>query len=267
MPEEFEVTLRVCARDPDALFRAVAAVRLLGPYELVAGKRSVMHDRYFDTGDRDLMKQGAALRLRMEGSRPLLCLKGRERINEWGAISRREIEGPWSEELADRVMQAAGVACGERISFHPGDPQATLREAGLRIIQSRETVRTRLGIVPASGHKAPAVGEIALDKVDYRVADRVFVHHEIEIEAASGGLEDMVREIAALLQKAFPGTLCRWDHNKLITGFALGELVNQSHTPASSGKIGPIPEEWYAEMEIWIGKHKGDFEKAVTAQT
>ncbi len=256
MSEEFEVTLKVCARDPDDLFSRVFAMRSLGPFDLAPGGTSEICDEYFDTDARDLMKKGFALRLRTEGGRTLLCLKGRERINERGVIGRLEIEGPFSEETMGRVIAEAEMPSWKHGPFHHEDPGATLREMGLQTIQSRTMTRQRLSVLPASGPQYRPVGEIDLDKIGYRIAGIVFVHYEIEIEAASKNRRETILDLANLMREAFPGSLRRWDHNKLITGLALEDLVRLNRIRPSSGNKEVISEEIYGKIEDWIGKHR-----------
>lgn len=257
MPEEFELTLRVCAQDPEPLFRAVAGLRSLGPYELVPAGTSFVHDRYFDTDRGRLMNSRLALRLRQEGGGTWLGLKGREQIDARGAIRRLEIEGEWSEGILARVLEAAGLTPSQAPAFLPQDPAGTLSGLGLRVIQCRRMERTRMHAVDTRVQAEGVVGELALDTVRYQAAGAVFTHREIEIEAPSRADEERVADLAEILQKKFPGALCRWDHNKLITGLALQALAGQH--PAGTSTPGGIvvSGQWYERIEDWIRRHRG----------
>jgi inorganic triphosphatase YgiF len=256
MSEEFELTLRVCAQDPGHLFCAVAGLRSIGCYELVPAGASVVHDRYFDTDCGRLMHGRFALRLRQDRGRTLLGLKGKERIDARGAIRRLEIEGEWSEDMLAHVLHAAGLIPRRSPVFLPRDPVSTLSGLGLRVIQCRRMERTGMHVVDTRMQAEGTVGELALDAVRYQAAGTVFMHHEIEIEASSQGSEDMVADLAALLQKEFPGALCRWDHNKLITGLALQALAAQHPAGPSSPEGIVIPGQWYERIEDWIRRHR-----------
>jgi len=256
MSEEFELTLRVCVGDPVSLFRAVAGLRSLGPYELSVSGASSVYDRYFDTDRGSLMGSGLALRLRQEGDRTCLGIKGKERIDPQGAIRRLEIEGPWSKNVLTRVLEASGLTSLQVPTFLPQDPAGTLSSLGLRVIQRRLMERTRMHVVDARVQNGGIAGELALDTVHYQTAGVVFTHHEIEIEASSHENEGMVADLAEFLQKEFPGALCRWDHNKLITGLALQALAGQYPARTESPEEIVVSGQWFKRIEDWIRMHR-----------
>ncbi len=256
MSEEFELTLRVCAQDPGHLFCTVAGLRFLGPYELVPAGTSVVHDRYFDTDRGRLMHGRFALRLRQNRGRTLLGLKGKERIDARGAIRRLEIEGEWSEDMLDHVLEAAGFTPRRSPAFLLQDPVGTLSGLGLRVIQHRRMERTGMHVVDTRIQAEGIVGELTLDTVRYQAAGTVLIHHEIEIEASSQGSEYMVADLASLLREEFPDALCRWDHNKLITGLALQTLAAQNPAGHSSPEGIVVSEQWYERIEDWIRRHR-----------
>ncbi|MFY9399297.1 MAG: CYTH domain-containing protein [Desulfomonilia bacterium] len=252
MPEEFELTLRACCTDARSLFRSIASLRSLGPYATVLRHARDLHDEYFDTRSAGLSKASLALRLRTAGPRTLLCLKGRERIDEHGSVRRLEIEGPWSRETLEQVSEAAEGILPEPAALLPDDPRATLLGMGLLVIQSRAMHRTVLDIVPAGDAPGSPLGELALDAVEFRLKQGVYLHHEAEIEAASKDREAMVPAFASLLMEAFPGALCPWPHNKLVTGLALDALVSQGAIPEPPGEGIAVTEEAYARIDAWV---------------
>ncbi len=262
MSEEFEITLRVCAQDPAPLFRTVAGLRSVGPYGLVPVGASVVHDRYFDTDRGRLMEGRFALRLRQDRDRTWLALKGKERIDARSAIRRLEIEGEWSEDMLDHVLEVAGLTPRRDAIFLPQDPVRTLSGLGLRVIQHRRMERTGMHVVDTRTQTGEIVGEMALDTVRYQAAGTVFIHHEIEIEASSRDYEEMTADLAALLQREFPGALCRWDHNKLITGLALQALAAQHPAGHSSPGGIVVSEQWYERIEDWIRRHRDSLGQA-----
>lgn len=252
VPEEFELTLRVCCADARSLFLNIASLRSLGPYATVFRHARDMHDEYFDTRRSGLSRAGLALRLRTAGHRTLLCLKGLERIDEHGSVRRLEIEGPWSREILEQALKAAEGILPEPPALLPEDPRATLLGMGLRVIQSRAMRRTALDIMSSGYTSGGPLGELALDTVCFRLGLGVYLHHEAEIEAASRDREPMLPAFASLLQEAFPGALCPWPHNKLVTGLALDALVSQGTIPDPTPEGIAVTEEAYARIDEWV---------------
>ncbi|HNY65268.1 MAG TPA: CYTH domain-containing protein [Deltaproteobacteria bacterium] len=249
MAEEVELTLRVASQDPEGLFRDITARPSLGRTILVPRGVGSMHDRYFDTPDSSLMKGGYALRLRTKGGRTLLALKGREKRDEQGGISRLEIEGPWARETISRVDRELGTALGQ--AFDPGDPAGSLRAMGFVPIQSRETTRTLLDVV--SGPGSEPVCELALDRVRYEAAGKAYLHYEVEIELKAHGRQGLLQGMRDCLRQAYPGALEPWDYNKLVTGFALEALIRQGEPDPGDGVI---PPSWYDKMAVWIRERR-----------
>ena len=99
-PLEEEVTLVVCSPDPGSVMRELAQMESIARARLVPGESLTIRDTYFDTRSRILQSRGWALRIRTTGPTRVLALKGGERLNEWGAITRIEIE-------ADGLLRAS----------------------------------------------------------------------------------------------------------------------------------------------------------------
>jgi hypothetical protein len=256
MALEFEVTLRICSEDPEGVFRDIVMTSSIGSYELIYRDCFSIHDRYFDTPQGTLAGKGYALRLRTEGKRRILGLKGNERVNEWGGIERTEIEGPWSKENIAQALQAVSAIPFIEEAFDPDDPMKTLSHLGLGVIQSRETKRTLLDVVFSDSQTHPVIGVMALDRVCYEAGKKNYLHYEIEVEAGEGKDRIYLGEFVDSLKDTFPGDLCRWDHNKLITGRALEALIEQGDLSPASRTGDLIPLEWYDAIESWIRKNR-----------
>lgn len=251
--EEFEITFRVISEDPEAVFRDISATASIGPYRIVFRDTGIIHDRYFDTQESDLGKKMYALRLRTKGEDSFLCLKGREHTNEWGGISRLEIEATWSEEILGRIARETGLILLEDAAGGTNDPVEALKIAGFSIIQSREIVRTLFDVIPDDSRRS-AIGEMALDRVCYEFRGKRLVHYEVEVEATGNEPHDTLKDYVAFLKQTFPGMLKRWDHNKLVTGIALGTLIEKGDLPFDSRENDLIPLAWYGVIEKEINR-------------
>ena len=251
MAEEVELTLRITSEQPGEVLREIAAVRSMDRYRLIPGSTIEIHDAYFDTPEFGLGKGGYALRVRRQDGPFMLALKGRERKYGHGGVSRLEIEGPWSEEILEEAARELGHGLVKVQGFDRTDPFATLARMGFEMIQSRQTVRTLMDVL--CEHAERPFGEMALDRVCYQAAGRGYLHHEIEIEAKGENSKGTVEGFAACLIRTFPGLLTPWEHNKLITGFALEELFRRGELPRTHGGDMAMPLPWYEKIEDVIG--------------
>lgn len=202
---------------------AVARLRRLGRYHLRELDALGLHDRYFDTAAAGLAARGLALRLREGGGRRLLALKGEERSGR-GGMERLELELSWSTRALDRVCAALGDAgIGLASSAPPaadaGDPAATLRDLDLSLVQDLETHRRRRLFVSGAG---PALAELDIDCVTYRVGDGIVRLHEVEIEVRDRSFD--LAAAASCLRARVPA-LVPWPHNKLAVGIALSRAA------------------------------------------
>jgi len=251
MPEEFEAKLRVSSPDPEAVFREIEAQESFGEFRLFYENSRVICDHYLDTKGQDLRKKKSALRIRTGGPCPLICYKADEMIDEKGCICRTEIEGTWSKELLERIDSESGLNLLKNLSASDA-PLSALIANGFIVIQSRETLRKTLAIL--AENDIEPMGELALDRVCYEVKNAKFLHYEIEAEAKGEKGRHSLPEFVSALCNAFPGVLLRWDHNKLITGFALEEILSLHTEALDPDTNGIIPEEWYTRMDELIRK-------------
>ena len=253
---EVETTLLIDSSRPDDVMKNLAALDTIGPYKIVSKGSCIIHDRYFDTRERAFMKRGFALRLRQTGSSCLLCLKGCERINEWGGIERLEIEATWSDKTLESIICALDETSIniEYNAFDNDNPVQTLGSHGLRIIQDRQTDRVTRNIRGPKGTSQRLCAEMALDTVCYRFAGRCFKHFEVEIEAKTRKGEHHIETITTLLKAGYPRDLKRWDHNKLITGYALEALLDRGEILSGLHDQESIDHTGYAKIDAFINQ-------------
>jgi hypothetical protein len=251
---EFETTLLIASYRADIVMEKLSATNTIGPFEILPKRSLFIHDNYFDTDDRSFMKKGIALRNRKIGKINLLCMKGSEHVNEWGEIRRLEIEEEWSEKALEKILRAQGHISFDidNIVFDETDPIKTLECLGLHSIQDRQTSRIVRDIINPGGTSQGLCAEMALDRVRYRFGYRKFNHFEVEIEAKTREGEEHIKTIITLLKTKFPGELKRWDHNKLITGYAIEALLQKGDLAAYSQHNNLIDQTGYEKIASFI---------------
>jgi inorganic triphosphatase YgiF len=254
MAEEVELTFRIISPDPEGVFRDISSRSSMGAFRLVSRGSFAMRDTYLDTPGFGLGRKGYALRLRERNGAVMLALKGREEERPGGGVSRLEIEGPCSVEILEEVAREIGPGLVKENAFDRDEPLRSLEAMGFVVIQDRETTRTRIDAF--SGDEQTPFAEIALDRVRYHAEGKGYLHWEIEIEALGNVCQDLLSAYAGCLQEAFPGKLESWEHNKLITGMALGRLLQRSELPRAGDDDAPVPLSWYDAMEAWIKRMK-----------
>jgi inorganic triphosphatase YgiF len=246
---ERETTLAIVSEDPARVADEIAGLEEIAGFRLAPRRDERIHDVYFDTPERDLRARRLALRIRRVDARTSVALKGPERIEEGGATSRSELEGPPSEEFLERVAarlrrQDVAVSFASR-----GDVATTLRGAGLSPVQDRETHRRRRGVVPSREVASRPLAEMAVDAVVYRLADGPIRHHEIEIEAIGPSGVEAIGQVAAALRQRRDAALRPWPYGKLATGLALEELAREGVlTPGHAGVEGALDPETYRRV-------------------
>jgi len=255
---ELETTLLVDCDHPETVMKTLAARNTIGPYETIAKGAILMHDQYFDTEKQSLSKGGIALRVRKIGPTRLVCIKGRERLHEWGGIERLEIEKDWSVQALKKILPCLGKIClkVDENAFCEDDPGETLNRMGLKCIQGRETNRIIVGIGHPQMSSNTHFAEMALDRVCYRFGRRSFLHHEVEIEAKALKCDNHLKTVVALLNNDFPGKFKRWDHNKLITGYAIEMLLEKGTLPADSSEPEVLGHNEYLKIEAIINQFR-----------
>ena len=253
IPTEVEATLAVVAGDPEGIFESIAAWPAIAGHTLSAATVLILHDRYFDTESGALAGARFALRIReTEGAR-LLALKGKSRRLDGGGITRLELEGPCSAETLaaiHRTLARHGVHLpAPAAPAVDGDVDAALRRMGLDVIQDRQT-RRLLRRLHGGGGEAP-LGELVLDRVDYRVGGRRLRHWEIEIESRSPALD--LAACIHVLREHDPRALRPWDYSKVATGRALQKLCGSAPDPTWFAAPDRLSPAGYEALETILG--------------
>jgi hypothetical protein len=225
---EVEAKLVVLSENPGSIADQIADLSSIAFYRMVNPGSELICDLYFDTPGSALDTQGLALRVREAGDRCMLAIKGPSKMIGKSSLERLEIEKPWSYEALAEVVEEFIPGCIETLKHLPGldhyDPPGTMEALGLVVIQNRETWRrTRSIVMDKEG--GPAIAELAVDSVVYHIMDHDLRHHEVEVEASPGGGFTVVEEIAEYLIQMYGAVLKRWNHDKLVTGRAIEELM------------------------------------------
>ncbi len=223
---EVEATLFVCARDP-ALFAArIAALHELAGYELRPQATEHIRDIYFDTPERALQRSRYGLRVRRKNERWLLTLKG-DATQTAAGVQRREREVGWSSVGLQAILDdliALGVRITVRAATSEEEPLQAIRALGFEVIQDRETRRQIRHICSTDGQHVLA--EFAIDACTYHLDGGAVRCYEIEIEQKSSDDSALSNTCDALCTQ-YANEVRVWRHSKLVTGFALEQLLQQ----------------------------------------
>lgn len=248
-PKETEATLVILSENPGSISEALAAEAHLGRYELeYVGVRAI-RDQYFDTPEGTLGKRSYALRLRNSDGHLLLALKGGgEKAGEF-ATARLEIEGAWSQEtldlIVDKLQQQGVLRVRLQVGQQATQPGETLQELGFVLLQDRATTRQVFSVLATGAHARLA--EIAVDEVIYHLACGAITHHELEVEVeatSEQGVAQLDKLIQALLAR-FQNTLRPWKHSKLATGLVLEKELTRPRKPGLWNKDGSLLPSTY----------------------
>jgi len=255
MAFEIETTLVITGKDPAGLREELAVLRGLGPFVFTNRRDKELKDTYYDTTAHSLSRKGIALRIRETGTQslPKITIKKNERIDAGGAAVREEFELAVTEENEKRIQEALSELPLPAVPFPlgPDAPGQSLEGIGLVIIQERLTKRAVLGVMTPL-EPSRTIGELALDEVSYRIGRGTVLHYELEVEAAEAGCQPLIEELTGLLRQAYPDRLRRWDHNKLVTGFALERLHASGKLPVQEDKAVCLGQAVYGAMEILV---------------
>lgn len=254
MATEMETTLVVLGDEPQNLMEELSTHEVIGPYRLASRGMKVFTDTYFDTLERSLSGRGIALRTRDTAGSVIFCIKQGERIQATGAAVREELEFPWSVQCLDhaaRIIQAPPTSPIE-VPSHVDSPTQCLARLGLFPVQSRKTIRLVLDV--SSVDRRETIAELALDEVSYSISGCSILHYEIEVEGTNSSSENHIVCFTDLLRNSYPHKLMRWDHNKLITGMAMEELIKDGTLVTVPGKMTRLSRSSYDVIDAFLKK-------------
>jgi inorganic triphosphatase YgiF len=254
MATEIETTLVVLGDEPQTLMKELSGHKAIGPYHLTSRGTKVFTDIYYDTVERSLSGWGIALRTRDTAGSVIFCIKQGEHIQGTGAVVREELELPWSRQCLDHAASIIQALPTNPILV-PTDmdsPTQCLACLGLFPIQSRKTKRLVFDVSYAD--REEAIAELALDEVSYSLSGCSIPHYEIEVEAASSSSENHIVRFTDLLRTLYPHKLMRWNHNKLITGMAMEELMRDGRIASVPGGMTRLNRSSYDLIDAYLKK-------------
>lgn len=229
LAQEEELTLLVTSEDPDSIVQAVAGLKRLGRFSLVARERRNIRDVYYDRPDGLLGKRGWALRVREVNAAKVITLKGPPSPNESGGIQRLELEAPWSRDSLCAVLDLlamSGIPVPEvALNADLSDPYCAVESMGMGAIQDRDTIRLVRHILPEEDEPGSPVGELVIDSVIYHFGEMNIGHYELELEAGSPGASEIIGSLAQLLLEEFGPALRPWNIGKTATGRRVEQLL------------------------------------------
>jgi len=226
---ETETTLVVASENPEIILSKIGKISSIYDYQLAPGGTLTLNDYYFDTHSRELSSRKWALRIRQIDKHSWIAAKGPSRQAGPGVLERAEIEVAWSPEAFDKLSNLLALhglfISGLQERRISEDPLEVLRDAGLTVIQKRQTVRTVRHV--RSTEKDLVLAELALDRVIYHFQSRTLLHYEIEIEFKSKEAHLAAQFLTQYLVGLFPNELRKWRYGKLATGRAIEALVGE----------------------------------------
>jgi CHAD domain-containing protein len=223
-----EVELKYRMSDIATGERLLAADELAGLTALGPVERVRQEDRYLDTADGAVAAAGYAGRIRASNGAAVVTLKGLDRLDDGGAMHRREeLEGPAAP--GDAVSAWPASAARDALVAIVGD-----RALGVIVSLRQDRRRRRFG-------QGDSVVEVSVDDVEVVVGDEVVERFaELELELCEGdeaALEPLVERLAENEE------LVEVDGSKLER--ALEAVRRRDPTDARSGEataaIGPAP--------------------------
>lgn len=226
---ESELTLLVSSDDPNEMLSKIGDMVSIDDYMLEPAGSFLIRDFYLDTPTGELTGQRWALRIRREGEQVWITVKGPSQERSGGILERTEMELPSSPKAFATlsglpVMQSLSISPFQKIKTQ-GDPLETFINAGLIVIQKRETRRVIRLLRHITTNQV--VAELALDRVMYHIDDKVLRHYEIEIESKGKEAALVVQHIAEYVLRLYPDELRKWPHTKFATGMAIQALLSE----------------------------------------
>jgi inorganic triphosphatase YgiF len=202
---ELELKLEV---DPEHIARLQRSAWLRSLTEGRARTRTI-HSVYHDAPDLALSRRDVALRVRMDGRRRLLCVKGRG-VSRGGLFDRPEIELPVEDDRPDPARLPEGEL--RRIV------EAEAARAGLQAVFETDFRRTTRRI----GWTGSEI-ELALDVGEIRAGGRSLPICEVELELVQGEPTQLY-EIALELLSQVPLRLSTLSKAERGYGLLTGEV-------------------------------------------
>jgi inorganic triphosphatase YgiF len=227
---EIEVKLLITAQDPVVFLKGIARKSAVLNFQLIKHGRRHIRDIYLDTSAFKLKNQRLALRLRKQNSQYFLTLKGKTKIRDWGGVERLEVELPWSASSIQKMQKIlrenhAVLNLTDDLK-NLRDPLEYLKQAGLKVIQDRETHRLIRAVLHPEDPGNILV-ELALDTVTFRLKGLIILQAEIELEAKSAEGLEPVRQIREHFLQRYPQQLRSWTISKLSTGLMIEQLQQE----------------------------------------
>ena len=256
MPAEIETKLVILGEESEAILKEIASYDVIGMYKLLHGKTKMLHDTYFDTPAKALFGQGIALRTREQEGSVVICVKKDEHTDEHGTTHRDETELPWSSESLAYILRTLPdipIPTGAS-DIKASTPRKYLEELGLISIHERQTRRHTMDVVALIEPEKGIIAEIALDKVNYLIGGSRILHYEIEVEAKAPGAVEHIVHLTDFLRKTYGDKLMPWDHNKLLTGFAMEQLYLLGELSVPPGETLYMSRDSYYAVNVFL-KH------------
>lgn len=172
------------------------------PYNLGTQRSLDQRDTFFDTPERALSQTLHAVRLRENGTTPVVTLKGPGTVAD-GVHSREELEQPTTDRAPQGWPEAIRTKLRDLIGEQPLAPLLAVRN-------NRYTwALQRAGVV---------VGEVALDRGEIIAGGRSQPMHELEIELKGGAASDL-HAVQKLVLRQLPAV--PENRSKFARGIAL----------------------------------------------